>query len=1102
MTTATPLHLSPGPGSTSAGRAYADAQLAGVDPEVVDDAKLVLTELVTNAQLHGLAPIELRVERRGAGARVEVRDASTRSVVLPVQDDGAMTGRGLRLVAALAAAWGVDPVPDGAGKVVWAELVPQAGHDAGSPQLGGAALPDPWRDQPDEQLHTVRLGAVPTGLLLEAKRHVDGVVRELTLERAGADAPLPPEVEALIDTVTRTFVRARTGVKEQAVAAAARGDRQTELVLHLPVSSVEAGERYLEALDEVDRYARQARLLTLETPLLHRLFRRWYVCALVEQLRAHAAGEEPDEPKPFVEVLVGEVDELSGLRETAHRLDLLQRVNAALTDAHTAEGMARIVLSAAVRELDASTARVYVVQEGRLHAIGQSVALKAGTAGYDSLDLDADLPGPVVLRSGQPLVLRTVAQLVERFPVLAGVYDSERSLHVVPLEVGRHRLGVLALGFAPSSRYDEAAQTAYVRALADALAQGLERIEVADRLARLGAPPVGEPAPPGSAQVSVGGEGERRLVDLAGAAEAIAGARSVERLLEVVAEAARSVVGTHQSVATRLYGGTWQHASTHVSLSDDYAQWRSYDVVPQGLGVLNAVTRENRPLRLTADQLLEHPEYRGLRDAPGHPPMPDYLAAPLISRDGHNIGLIQLSHKQDGTDFDDADEAVAVQLALMVSAALEHVETAAELEQALDRLRAEQDVVSALHDVGRAVTSRLEHAEVVQVVTDAATSMTGAQFGAFFYNVLDERGETYSLYTISGVPREAFSRFPMPRNTDVFAPTFGGEGVVRLDDVTADPRYGHMAPHHGMPEGHLPVRSYLAVPVSLKDGEVIGGLFFGHADEGVFDEDAERLAVGIAGYASIALENGRLYDAARQVAREKEEVAAALEGPLQPPELPVIPGLHLAAVFQPLGGTGRLGGDFYDVFPIPGGRWVLALGDVAGKGPGAAAVTGLVRQTLWGAAQYAPDPLAVARSVNDALLRQHSDRFATLVLAVLTPLAGGFSVEAVWAGHPPALLLRDGAVELVSGSGMPVGLFPDPDLEPVRFLVRTGETLLLHTDGLLEREGEVLDDDVLVDLLVAQGEAPVDEALEAVAAAVDRLRPARDDVAAVALRAV
>ena len=118
----------------------------------------------------------------------------------------------------------------------------------------------------------------------------------------------------------------------------------------------------------------------------------------------------------------------------------------------------------------------------------------------------------------------------------------------------------------------------------------------------------------------------------------------------------------------------------------------------------------------------------------------------------------------------------------------------------------------------------------MQKVTDVATALTHAEFGAFFYNVIDpQSGESYMLYTLSGVPKEAFEKFPQPRSTQVFAPTFHGEGIVRLDDVTQDPRYGHNPPFHGMPPGHLPVRSYLALPVKAPSGEVLGGLFFGHS---------------------------------------------------------------------------------------------------------------------------------------------------------------------------------------------------------------------------------------------------------------------------------
>ena len=120
-------------------------------------------------------------------------------------------------------------------------------------------------------------------------------------------------------------------------------------------------------------------------------------------------------------------------------------------------------------------------------------------------------------------------------------------------------------------------------------------------------------------------------------------------------------------------------------------------------------------------------------------------------------------------------------------------------------------------------------------------SVSGAAFGAFFYNVTERGKESYWLYSLSGAPREAFADFPMPRSTEVFAPTFHGEGVVRSDNIRKDSRYGKMAPHFGMPKGHLPVCSYLAVPVASHTGEVLGGLFFGHPDEGVFTQRAEDL---------------------------------------------------------------------------------------------------------------------------------------------------------------------------------------------------------------------------------------------------------------------
>jgi signal transduction histidine kinase/ActR/RegA family two-component response regulator len=189
---------------------------------------------------------------------------------------------------------------------------------------------------------------------------------------------------------------------------------------------------------------------------------------------------------------------------------------------------------------------------------------------------------------------------------------------------------------------------------------------------------------------------------------------------------------------------------------------------------------------------------------------------------------------------------------------------------AVAALHEQTEVVETINRIGQLLSAELDQQKLVQAVTDAATELTGAEFGSFFYNVYDHQGASYMLYTLSGVPREKFSKFPMPRATALFGPTFRGEATIRLDDVKKDPRYGGSAPYHGMPPGHLPVRSYLAVAVVSRSGEVIGGLFFGHSEPGVFTRRHERIVEGLAAQTAIAMDNARLFQVSQQGLQERE----------------------------------------------------------------------------------------------------------------------------------------------------------------------------------------------------------------------------------------
>lgn len=345
------------------------------------------------------------------------------------------------------------------------------------------------------------------------------------------------------------------------------------------------------------------------------------------------------------------------------------------------------------------------------------------------------------------------------------------------------------------------------------------------------------------------------------------------------------------------------------------------------------------------------------------------------------------------------------------------------------------------------------------------------------------------------VARALQDRYPSGSDNPDIAAALASGSPVQLPDL--DQPSAVFDAEHARLLLALDVRSLAYVPIVAR-GRNLGVMTLGTSGERRLTVEDVALAAELGRRAGVAVDNARIYG-------ELDRVARALQRSLLPPRLPHLPGVDLAARYRPATAGIDIGGDFYDVFPTGPDRWAFVIGDVCGKGPDAAALTGALRYTLRAITLSCLDPGEALVSLNDAVHQEDwADRFATVAL-VMARLAGDgtMRLQVASAGHPPPMVRRaDGSVEVLRTEGMLVGAWPDVSIATRNTTLHSGEALVLYTDGVTETRGAGGRFYGEYQLIRTLRSAP-DSAAETLAAAVDRDLESfgdglmRDDVAVV-----
>jgi serine phosphatase RsbU (regulator of sigma subunit)/PAS domain-containing protein len=520
---------------------------------------------------------------------------------------------------------------------------------------------------------------------------------------------------------------------------------------------------------------------------------------------------------------------------------------------------------------------------------------------------------------------------------------------------------------------------------------------------------------------------------------ALSGITDVTVIAETLADqtitafgAARGAVVLRSEDGSSLETTAWRGHDTTV-----IQRWRSFPLDASS-PIGDAILRNEPVVMVDRNDWLSR--YEGL----AREEIPAAAASIPLDIGDRAIGGLTLS-------FDEPREFTSDDIGFMLGAARQGA-------QALERGRSEavrslaEERLSLLARAGGLLAQSLDYPKTLAAVIDLVVPRF-ADWATV--EILEPSGSIRSLAVGHVDPKKiaVAKEFRDRRPPELSSPTGVGHVIATGEPEMVPEITEEMITAVGDPEveelvRELHLRSAMIVPLSAR-GRTLGAMTYVWAESGNTYTPADlALAQTLAARVALVIDNARLY-------RDRDHIARTLQHSLLPPDPPAIEGIDLAARYRPAGEGIEAGGDFYDAFDIGDGEWTVALGDVCGKGPDAAALMGMVRHTIRAAAIRERAPARVLATVNAAVARQTSDeQFCTAVAARLRPSGDHVLAWICVAGHPSPLILRaDGSLQWIEGSGALLGVFDDAGLTDRELRLAAGDTLILYTDGVTEERG-------------------------------------------------